>query len=201
MAGSKRQASFPGSVCNVTWDDVFFSADLPRCYDPDAALTTKPAADEHAVALVDFDGPATYRLEGGAKLTGEGGGRFGRGLRLKRALASSAVIPLSLQRMLDEGTLEFWFAPDEVPEHIHGYSALMAGNVNFKLQHDSPTPGMTTAGVGRENRLIRDPDNDGAYWKLADVKPGRYYASVWYESGKAWSPRKKGTVPICAKHP
>ncbi len=44
---------------------------------------------------------------------------------------------------------------------------------------------MTTARVGRENRLIRDPDNDGAYWKLAGVKAGRYYVGVWYESGKA----------------
>ena len=44
---------------------------------------------------------------------------------------------------------------------------------------------MTTARIGREGRLIRDPDNDGAYWKLAAVTPGRYWVGVWYESGKA----------------
>jgi len=376
-AEARNEVTIPGHIrtvsvelvawgeCDVTWDDAFFSADLPRRYDADAVLTGKPVADEHTVVLVDFDGPAAYRLEGGAKLTAAGGGRFGRGLRLERSLASSAVIPLSLERMPDEGTLEFWFAPDDVPEHIHCYSELMAGDldlmklqadtsaalrlswrtsaglydsqhgipssavqsrdwfrpgqwqhvawqwdrhavryyvggvlvgygtdrplpffqtpssiklgsqhsvyawsglidevrlsrvqrygplipvgakwpefvlapeptaaeqpatpaklplpnyaaergrllgrlppapadamtweaskllpllagdVDFKLQHDSPAPGMTTANIGRENRLIRDPDNDGAYWKLAGVKPGRYYAGVWYESGKA----------------
>ncbi len=131
---ARKEVTIPGHIrtvsvelvawgeCDVAWDDVFFSADLPRPYDPDAVLTAKPAADRDTLAFVDFDGPAAYRLEGGAKLTGPRGGRFGRGLRLERALASSAVIPLSLARMPEEGTLEFWFAPDEVPEHIHCYS-------------------------------------------------------------------------------
>ncbi len=124
--------------CDVTWDDVFFSADLPRPFDANAALTRKPIANEDTIALVDFDSPAAYRLEGGAKLTAEGGGRFGRGLRLERTLASSAVVPLWLSRMPDEGTLEFWFAPDEVPEHIHCYSLLMAGDLDLmKLQADT----------------------------------------------------------------
>ncbi len=125
-------------ACNVTWDDAFFSTDLPRRYDPDAVLTGKPVADEDTIALVDFDSPAAYRLEGGAKLTAEGGGRFGKGLRLERVLASSAVIPLALKRMPNEGTLEFWFAPDEVPEHIHCYSLLMGGDLDLmKLQADT----------------------------------------------------------------
>ena len=350
-------------ACDVTWDDAFFSTDLPRRYDPDAVLTGKPVADEDTIALVDFDSPAAYRLEGGAKLTAEGGGRFGKGLRLERVLASSAVIPLALKRMPNEGTLEFWFAPDEVPEHIHCYSLLMGGDLDlmklqadtssalrlswrtsaslydpqpsiaasqsqsrdwfragqwqhvawqwdrqavryyvngvlvdystdrplpffqtpssiklgsqhsvyawsglidevrlsrvqrygplipvgakwsdfvlapqpkaaekraatlpppnftlerkkllsklptalvgtltwdasklmpllsgdadFQIQRDAPIAGTTTALIGRENRPIRDPDNDGGYWKLSDVKPGRYYVGVWYESGKA----------------
>ena len=351
---------------DVTWDDVFFAADLPRPYDPDAVLTKKLTLDEQTVVLVDFDSPGTYRLEGGAKLTDEGGGRFGKGLRLERALVSSAVIPLTLERMPEEGTLEFWFAPDGVPDHIHCFSVLQAGDLDllkfqadtsdslrlswrtsaglydpqpslacgawqsrdwfrpgqwqhlavqwnpqvvryyvngvlvdysterplpffqtpasiklgalysvyawsglidevrlsrvqrygpfvpvggkwtdfavaaeprgaekqaapakllpppdyaslrtkligklpaspagavtldaaelrplvqgaadFRLERDSPAPGMTTAWIGHEGRLIRDPDNDGAYWKLAAVTPGRYYVGVWYESGKA----------------
>ena len=124
--------------CDVTWDDVFFAAELPQPYDPDAVLTKKPTADEHTVAFVDFDSPGTYRLEGGAKLTDDGGGRFGKGLRLERALASSAVIPLALERMPDEGTLEFWFAPDDVPEHIYWFAVLLAGDLDMlKLQADT----------------------------------------------------------------
>ena len=384
---ARKEVTIPGHIrtvsvelvawgeCDVAWDDAFFSADLPRRYDPDAALAAKPAADADTLAFVDFDGPAACRLEHGAKLTAAGGGRFGRGLRLERGLASSAVIPLALPRMPEEGTLEFWFAPDEVPAggDIHTYSVLMSGDldlmklqadtssalrlswrtsgglydaqssipagasqsrdwfrpgqwqhvawqwdrhavryyvdgmlvdysadrplpffqtpssiklgsqyscyawsglidevrlsrverygplvpvgakwpefvvaaapaatekpaapakllpppnyavertrlldklpappadavtwdasklmplldddVDFKLQRDSPIPGMTTAMVGHENRLIRDPDNDGAYWKLADVKPGRYYVGVWHESGKAGAEAPQG---------
>lgn len=352
--------------CDLTWDDVFFSADLPQPYDPDAVLTKRLAPDEHTIAFVDFDSPGTYRLEGGAKLTDERGGRFGKGLRLERAMGSSAVVPLALERMPNEGTLEFWFAPDDVPEHIHCFAVLLAGDLDmmklqadtsdslrlswrssagiydpqlsvtcgasqsrdwfrpgqwqhvavqwnrqavryylngvlvdysterplpffqtpssiklgslysvyawsgmidevrlsrvqrygpfvpvggkwtdlvvaaepnaaekqvtpaklapppgyaalrakligklpaapagavaldasalrplvqgdpdFQLERDAPVPGMTTARIGREGRMIRDPDNDGAYWKLGAVTPGRYYVGVWYESGKA----------------
>jgi hypothetical protein len=350
----------------LTWDDVFFSAELPRAFDPDAVLNTKPQLDQDTLALVDFDSPAACRLENGAKITEEGGGRFGKGLRLERSLASSALIPLSIERMPVEGTLEYWFAPDEVPSHIHCYAVALAGDLDvmtlqadtsdslrlswrtseglydppnsiacesslsrswfrkgqwhhvavqwdkeavryyldgvlvqystdrplpffrtpsgiklgslysvyawsgcidevrlskvqrygpfipvgakwspfvvaekeaggpkragpaklrpapdyaaqrakqiatipappagaltfsaadlkpllrddpdFKIEKEIPAPGLTTARIGHEGRLLRDPDNDGGFWKLDAVRPGRYYVGVWYESGKA----------------
>jgi hypothetical protein len=375
---ARAEVTIPGHIRTVSvqlitwgeaelaWDDVFFSADLPKAYDPDAVLQTKPQADQETLALVDFDSPAACRLENGATITQPGGGRFGRGLRLERALASSAVIPLSIAHMPAEGTFEYWFAPDEVPSHIHCYAVLLAGDLDvmtlqadtsdslrlawrvseglydpphsiacgsaqsrswfrkgqwhhvavqwdkeavryyldgvlvqystdrplpffktpsgiklgslysvyawsgwidevrlskvqrygpfipvgstwspfavaakeaggpkraslakprpapdyaaqrasqigaipaappgavtlgaadlkpllrddpdFKIEKDSPAPAMTTARIGCPRRLLRDPDNDGGYWKLDALRPGRYYVGVWYESGKA----------------
>ena len=372
---SRRGLTIPGHIrtisveltawgeCDLSWDDVFFSAELARPFDPDAVLQRKLSADENTIAFADFDQPGSYRLEGGARLTDDGGGRFGKGVQLDRKSSSSATVPLSLDRMPDEGTLEFWFAPDEVPEHIHCYCVLLAGDTDvlklqadtsdtlrlswrtsagiydpqhslacgswqsrdwfrpgqwqhvaaqwnrqavryylngtlvdystdrplpffqtpsairlgsqhsvydwsgridevrlsrvprygpfvpvgakwsefvvaaaaeeqpaaparpvpppnfvtarqaligripappaestaldatalkpllhddarFQLEPDQPAPGMTTALIGNEGRLLRDPDNDGGYWKLGEIRPGRYFVGVWYGSGK-----------------
>jgi hypothetical protein len=147
---SRRGSTIPGHIrtisveltawgeCDLTWDDLYCSAELTQPFDPDAVLHRKLSADENTIALVDFDRPGSYRLEGGAKLTDDDGGRFGNGLQLDRKFSSSATVPLSLDRMPDEGTLEFWFAPDEVPEHIHCYCVLLAGDTDvLKLQADT----------------------------------------------------------------
>lgn len=121
---------------SVTLDDAFVSATLAKDYNLNVALNEKPKADADTLAFVDFDGQGQYRLESGAKITEEG--RFGKGLRLERALASTAAIPLSLERMPEEGTLEFWFAPDDIPEHIYVFFELLAGNLDvMKLQADT----------------------------------------------------------------
>jgi hypothetical protein len=109
-------------------DDLFFSGDVARPFDVDAVMTTKFQKDEHTLLLVDFDGQGQYRLESGAKLTEDGGGRFGRGVRLKEMDVSSVVIPLALKAMPPEGTLEFWFSPDSDPEHTRQYVTLLAAD-------------------------------------------------------------------------
>lgn len=122
----------------VTLDDVSFAAPLDRPYDADTVLHQKPQADADTLALVDFDGQGQCRLEAGAQITKEGGGRFGRGLRLEKALSSTGAVPLALDKMPEEGTLEFWFAPDDIPPHIYVFGLLLAGDLDvLKLQADT----------------------------------------------------------------
>ena len=64
---------------------------------------------------------------------------------------------------------------------------LVDGDKTFAIEKDQPVAGMTTAWVGKGFRLIRDPDFDGGYWKLAGIKPGRYYVGVWHTPGP-WQP-------------
>jgi len=137
---SRGQVTIPGNIRTVTislavWkaepalaDDLFFSADLAAPFDADAAMTAKYAKDAHTLLYVDFDGQNNaYRLQAGARITDDKGGRFGKGVRMEKANASSVAIPLSLKEMPPEGTLEFWLAPDDDPEHIYSYMDLLAG--------------------------------------------------------------------------
>lgn len=64
---------------------------------------------------------------------------------------------------------------------------LVDGDKSFAIEKGQPVAGMTTAWVGKGFRLMRDPDFDGGYWKLAGIKPGRYYIGVWHTSGQ-WQP-------------
>ena len=341
-------------------DDAFIAADLPRPYDPDAVLNTKPTADADTIALADFENKGECRLERGATLMDDG--RFGKGLRLEAATNSQAIVPLNLDKMPEEGTWEFWYSPDKLPDamNIWNFAELMAGDLDvmriaadtsgslrlswrtteglydpqnsiavwttqsrdwyargqwqhvavewdkeavrlyvngvlagmstdrplpffrtpsaimlgsmfsvyswsgaidevrlskvrrygpfvptgiawtplpvaapvaaappppnlappdfaaerkkllgtipappneaiafdatairplvtddpgFKIEKDVPVAGMTTARIGKEELLIRDPDEYGGYWKLPGIKPGKYFAGVWYESG------------------
>jgi hypothetical protein len=374
-AETRAQAAIPGNIRTVhidilvfgdsdlILDDAFVSADFPQPHDPDAVLNVKPRADENTLAYMDFDSSAEFRLEGGAAMTPDGGGRFGKGLRLERSSHSQAFVPLKLDKMPDEGTWEIWLSPDEIPPEIGVFAELMAGDLDvmklqsdtseslrlcwrtseglydpqnsltcsthqsrdwfrkghwqhvavqwdkqavrlyvngvladlstdrplpffrtpsaillgsffsvyawsglmdevrlssvqrygpfvpvgakwtplpvaaapakpepaeaparkapdfaaerkalvgaipppppdaptfdasamkplvaddagFKMERDVPLAGMTTALVGQEWRRLRDPDNYGGFWKLEGLKPGRYFAGVWYESGK-----------------
>ncbi|MCY2995330.1 MAG: hypothetical protein NTY19_46825 [Planctomycetota bacterium] len=94
-------------------DDAHISAPLDVAYDADAVLTKKPVTDGDTLLLADFeeDDPAIV-LEGKARYVP--GGRFGRALRLEKP--DAVMIPLPLDKLPPEGTLEFWLSPDEVPQ-------------------------------------------------------------------------------------
>ena len=62
---------------------------------------------------------------------------------------------------------------------------LVQDDQTFKIERNKPVQGMTTAWVGDQRLKLRDPDNDGGYWKLTGIKPGKYFLGVWYGSGKA----------------
>jgi len=136
---TRQKVTIPGNIRTITvaiavWnsaeaflDDLFFSAEVAPPFDVAAALTTKFKADDHTLMLVDFDGQGEYRQEGGAKLTDENGGRFGRGVRVSEQDVSSVVIPLTRKQMPPEGTLEFWFSPDDDPQHPTQYMTVLAG--------------------------------------------------------------------------
>lgn len=137
---TRKQLTIPGNIRTLTVllalggceqtlvDDVFFSTDVEHPFDVDAVMTTKFQRDEHTLLLVDFDGSGQYRLESGAKLTEGGGGRFGRGVRLRELDVSSVVLPLELKHLPPEGTLEFWFSPDGDPEHVRQYVTVLAAD-------------------------------------------------------------------------
>jgi hypothetical protein len=69
---------------------------------------------------------------------------------------------------------------------------LVDDDEHFKIEKNNPVPGLTTAWVGRPSYLLRDPDYDGGYWILSDVKPDRYSVGLWYESGKAGAEASQG---------
>jgi hypothetical protein len=96
----------------VLLDDAHISAQLDSPYDADAVLAKKYDRDGHTVMLADFekDDPGII-LETKAHVIKEG--RFGRALRIDPP--DSASIPLKVAKMSEEGTLEFWLSPDEIP--------------------------------------------------------------------------------------
>lgn len=138
-AEARQTVTIPGNVRTVSvglglWsceqalvDDLFFSADVVQPFDVNAVMTTKYAKDEHTLLLVDFDGQGEYRLESKAVLTDDKGGRFGKGARLSEQDVSAVVVPLSLQAMPSEGTLEFWFSPDDEIKHRTTYMLVLSG--------------------------------------------------------------------------
>ena len=168
---ARKQVTIPGNIRTVTVmfavsgceqalvDDLFFSADVARPHDVDAVMTTKLTADEHTLLLVDFDGQGKYRLEGGAKLTDRGGGRFGKGVRLKEMDVSSVVLPLALKTIPPEGTLEFWFSPDGDPEHVRQYVTVLAADQEVMSLDtaDALRVQWLSADDKQEQVLFRDP--------------------------------------------
>ncbi len=143
-AGGK--VTIPGNIRTVTFrltawqsekvwfDDLFFCADLPQSFDVDAAMTTKFEKDSHTLLLVDFNGQGDYRLQSAA-LTDEKGGRFGKGVRIDRDKVSTVGIPLTVKEMPPEGTLEFWFAPDDDPKEIYIFMEVLAGSETVMSMH------------------------------------------------------------------
>jgi len=156
---------------DILLDDVACTVELDQPFNADDVLTQKPQRDAHTLLLVDFDGQGEFQPESGAALTDEGGGRFGKGLRLERDLVSSAVLPLSLEQMPPQGTLEFWFSPDDDPEHIYWYAALIAGNVDvLKLQADTSTPPRTAPGAIAGPRATGSALASGIMWPSSGTR-------------------------------
>jgi hypothetical protein len=185
-AEARGRVTIPGNIRTVTvalalWgsrdacvDDVVFTADSATPFDANAVLKDKSRPDAHTLAFVDFDGQGQYQLENGAELTDAEGGRFGRGLRLEKAKASSAMIPLALERMPKQGTLEFWLSPDDDPKHIYAFLYLVAGSQDvMKLQADtSATLGLFWRGSG------------GAYDAMPGIRAGAGISRVWFRKGQ-----------------
>jgi hypothetical protein len=112
----------------VLLDDIFFSADVEKPFDVDAVMTTKFKKDDHTLLLVDFDGQGTYRLESKATLTDDKGGRFGKGARIDEHNVSSVLMPLAIKEVPAEGTLEFWFSPDDDPTRPLNYLTVLSAD-------------------------------------------------------------------------
>lgn len=135
---SRQTVKIPGNIRTVTLnvilqgsdevliDDVFLAAELARPHDAEQVMREKYKPDGHTRMFVDFDGQGECTLEGQAAIVD--GGRFGKGLRLDRPAASTAVIPMKTGPMPEEGTLEYWFAPDDSPEHIYHFTELLGGD-------------------------------------------------------------------------
>ncbi len=118
----------------VNFDDLYFSANLAKPFDVDAVMTTKFKKDDHTLMLVDFDGEGQYRLQS-AKLTDDKGGRFGKGVRIEKSDVSTVGIPLAIKEMPPEGTLEFWFAPDDDPQEIYIFMDVLAESDEVMTLH------------------------------------------------------------------
>ena len=144
-------------------DDLFFSANFAKPFDVDAAMTTKFEKDEHTLLLVDFDGQGECRLQS-AKLTDDKGGRFGKGVRIERADVSTVGIPLALKEMPPEGTLEFWFAPDDDPEEIYIFLDVLAGSEEVMTFHAD------TSGLFRLFWAVAEGGDD-SHMRTCDAPP------------------------------
>ena len=95
-------------------DDAFISAPLDSDYNADNVLLKKEERDADTILFADFEkeDPA-IKFSGKASLTSDGGGRFGRGLRINSG--DLALIPFKLSDTPAEGTIEFWLSLDAVP--------------------------------------------------------------------------------------
>ena len=112
-----------GGEADLLIDDAHISAELDQSYDADAVLRDKPVRDDDTILLADFekrDPEAVFGVK--AHLTGEDGGRFGRGLRLDKP--DSVRFPLTLGTIPKEGTLECWLSPDSWEKGMRGFIAL-----------------------------------------------------------------------------
>jgi hypothetical protein len=185
-ARTRGTVAIPGNIRAVvvrfiTWaspqvkvDDLYFSAQFDQPFDVDAVMTTKFKKDKHTLLLVDFDGQGDYRSTS-ARLTDESGGRFGRGLRIDRAAVSTAAIPVTCQEMPPEGTLEFWFAPDDDPEEIYIYLDVLAGNQEIMTFHAD------TSSLFRLFWAVAEGGDDS---HMQDVKCPAEISRAWFRKGQ-----------------
>jgi Tfp pilus assembly protein PilF len=142
--------------CEMVLDDAHISAAMDKPYDADAVLNKKCDRDENTLLLLDFDkDDPDLKLEGKMKVAD--GGRFGRGLRLDGAKLPGQVAtkPFKLPAMPAEGTLEFWFSPDEMP--------MMADwrRANLYLQVRGPSNELFTVMAGSDTTVSMSYRIDG----------------------------------------
>jgi hypothetical protein len=71
--------------------------------------------------------------------------------------------------------------PNTKGEYIYEAASakpLLAGGF-FELEKDKPVPGLTLAKIGCCRALhCEQPDVEGLYWKLGNIKPGRYWIAI-----------------------
>jgi hypothetical protein len=97
-------------------------------------LLVKAARDADTLFYEDFDGPSqVVALGAAARLTDEGGGRFGRGL-ITSAGNGGAITHLSAGELPPQYTIEFWFKPAALPA---------AAGFDVPLAITTQTPGMS----------------------------------------------------------
>ncbi len=127
-------------------DDLFVSTLTEQPFDADAVLSQKYGRDEHTLVFEDFDGelPSVISTCREVCVTGDGGGRFGKGLRLDRR--GSASIPCGLGAMSQEGTLECWISMDgneglSYLSLMGDKSILSVGNWTWRISAGPDHPG------------------------------------------------------------
>ena len=158
----------------VLFDDLLFSANLLKPFDVDAVMTTQLKKDEHTLLLVDFDGQGNYSLQS-AKLTNDKGGRFGKGVRIERSDVSTVGIPLTVKQMPPEGTLEFWFAPDDDPQEIYIFMDVLAESEDVMTLH-ADTSGLL--------RLFWSVPQGGDACHMYDVRCVPDVSRAWFCAGQ-----------------
>jgi hypothetical protein len=105
-----------GEDADVLLRDVEFIAPAAASTTPERLVTDKPRKDDDTLFFEDFEGDNTPFTDGGlAKLTGPNGGRFGRGLHVTPT-AGGAKAKLTFGKLPPQGTIEFWFKPDALPQ-------------------------------------------------------------------------------------
>ena len=88
---------------------------------PEPAGNARLREDADTLFFESFDGPAVSVKPGeGAALTAPDGGRFGRGLRTSDSGGGSTV-RMPFGPLPPQGTIEFWFKPERLPETTRGY--------------------------------------------------------------------------------
>ena len=181
--GHLRMARFMVSVGgkkDMVLDDAFIAAPLEAPYDPDAVLKTKPVKDADTIFFEDFekDNPA-IRLVGKAHLTAQGGGRFGRGLRVDKP--DMAILPFVLDSMPKEGTIECWVSPDQLPTPPQKAFFLQVRSSNRDLGVMDGAPGWTWCIDG--NQYHKSNFVWGSQTLVPKVRPGQ-----WTHLAVTWDP-------------
>jgi len=55
---------------------------------------------------------------------------------------------------------------------------LVSDDKTFRIEKNTPVPGVSLASIGDPALLIREPDNDGGYWPLTGLAAGNYFVGV-----------------------
>ena len=82
--------------------------------------------------------------------------------------------------------------PNEQGDYVYEASSakvlLTDGPAKLTLEADKIVPGLTTMRLDTLGEAWGAPDNKGLYWKLGDIKAGKYWIGVVYESQANFGP-------------